>query len=473
MQSHRPIITVTLLTYLVVIINQPNDISAFQRNDFGCRTLRKKLSLQNKVTMKMSSNGKGKPIVFSQDLEKYVEVQNTSNKWVDLSVSKDELRPSATLTNGQCFNWIPVESLAPNDYIVNYVESKSTSPNKSAWGIHDAKEWIGCINESVFQIKETDSSTLFKILAGDINVNEAKYILHDYFQLDISLKKLYKSWSKDDNNRMARIATAIPGCRIIRQDPSQCLFSFICSSNNNIPRITQILSRFSEKYGNPIVDVPCRYIVDGEFERDSFKLHSFPKLHSFEDATEDDFRDLGFGYRAKYMVKTRDLLMERGGEDFLFSLREKSEDYVQDELIQFHGIGRKVADCVALFSLDQTSAIPVDVHVQHIACRDYNSTFIDSQRSLTPRVYKEIGDIFRERFSAYPGWAHSLLFVAELPSFRDALPEDILHEMEEWRVKESEMKAERKIKKNKKLLKEDSFKTPSPKRRKKMKQNRP
>ena len=35
-------------------------------------------------------------------------------------------------------------------------------------------------------------------------------------------------------------------------------------------------------------------------------------------------------------------------------------------LMQFHGVGRKVADCVALFSLDQHAVIPVDTHVWQV-----------------------------------------------------------------------------------------------------------
>lgn len=37
----------------------------------------------------------------------------------------------------------------------------------------------------------------------------------------------------------------------------------------------------------------------------------------------------------------------------------------------------QVADCVALFSLDQTASIPVDVHVWRIACRDYDSSLVE------------------------------------------------------------------------------------------------
>lgn len=34
----------------------------------------------------------------------------------------------------------------------------------------------------------------------------------------------------------------------------------------------------------------------------------------------------------------------------------------------------KVADCVALFSLDRKDIIPVDTHVWQIACRDFDQT---------------------------------------------------------------------------------------------------
>ena len=77
--------------------------------------------------------------------------------------------------------------------------------------------------------------------------------------------------------------------------------------------------------------------------------------------------------RAKYIIQTRDLLIECGGEDYLLSLRAKDSVTVQEELIKFSGIGRKVADCVALFSLDQAKAIPVVsvlLKAQPLKCRN-------------------------------------------------------------------------------------------------------
>lgn len=51
----------------------------------------------------------------------------------------------------------------------------------------------------------------------------------------------------------------------------------------------------------------------------------------------------------------------------------------------------QVADCVCLMSLDKFEALPVDTHVWQIAKRDYNFAASNSQKTLTDRVYKEIG----------------------------------------------------------------------------------
>lgn len=281
-----------------------------------------------------------------------------------------------------------------------------------------------------------------------------------YFQLEIQLSPLYKLWSTQDA-RLAKIAKSIPGVRIVRQDPHECLFSFICTSNNNIPRITKILSLFRERYGTLLLDLPTRTssssssIGDGS-ENDvlsTISLYSFPTLADLKNVTESELRTLGLGYRAKFVVETRDLLQECGGSDYLMTLRStKDATVVQDALIRFSGIGRKVADCVALFSLDQDDAIPVDVHVQHIASRDYDPSIFGEAKSITPTIYKRVGDLFRTRFTKKPGWAHSLLFCAELPSFRNVLPIDVVNEMDEWKKKEQkkaqEIKDEKKKKKN-------------------------
>ena len=66
-----------------------------------------------------------------------------------------------------------------------------------------------------------------------------------------------------------------------------------------------------------------------------------------------------------------------------------SRNHIQDVLLQLPGVGRKVADCISLFSLDQCSIIPIDTHVWSIVSRDYDTT-LKEHKSLTPTVYHKV-----------------------------------------------------------------------------------
>lgn len=348
------------------------------------------------------------------------------DEFQDLNVPPDELRPSTTLTTGQCFHWKAVT----NDDSSDASSGKSTS----AWGIHNAKEWIGTLRVSSVQsvvvvIRETPSTTLYRVLHSPPDL-DVQAFLREYFQLDEPLAPLYEKWSQQDE-RLGRIAKCIRGVRIIDQDPWECLASFICSSNNNIPRITKILSSIRSVYGHLLVPAGEHGIEE--------PIYSFPSLQTLrKKATDKDLRKkAGIGYRSKYILETMELLDSLGGEQYLHTIKEGVKSGmltpadVQEKMIQFSGCGRKVSDCVALFSLKQSEAIPVDVHVWNIACRDYDPEGeLRIVKSLTPTVYRQVEEIFRSKFTTKAGWAHSLLFVAELPSFRPVLPEDLVEEMD-------------------------------------------
>lgn len=341
----------------------------------------------------------------------------------DLCVTPAELRPSATLTTGQCFNWRVVDTSGSNEG-----ETESKVP-VSAWGSHDATEWVGTLRVSssgksvVLVIRETPNTTMYRVLEAPAGFNVENF-LHSYFQLDEKLVPLYREWS-DSCDRLSKIAPCIPGVRIVDQDPWECLVSFICSSNNNIPRIAKMLGAIRREYGEPMVTIGDEV------------LYSFPSLETvLQRANDDDLRTkCGLGYRSKYLLETMRILESLGGEPYLWELRSIEDPVVvQDKLVQFCGVGRKVADCVALFSLKQDNSIPVDVHVWNIARRDYDiERLLEKVKSLTPAAYQQVGDLFRDRFKTKSGWAHSLLFVAELPSFRPTLPDELILEMEKVR----------------------------------------
>jgi N-glycosylase/DNA lyase len=114
--------------------------------------------------------------------------------------------------------------------------------------------------------------------------------------------------------------------------------------------------------------------------------------------------------------------VELGGTEWLYKLRSlDSHEEIVQALLQLNGVGRKVADCVALFSLDQHDAIPVDTHVFQIAMREIDPTLAEA-KSLTPTVYHRIGSGFRQRYGSHAGWAHCILFAAELSVFNGQIP---------------------------------------------------
>lgn len=87
--------------------------------------------------------------------------------------------------------------------------------------------------------------------------------------------------------------------------------------------------------------------------------HPFPPPSALaEKGTSTKLRTMGFGYRAEFIEKTASMLLEEHGSDekiyeWLQSLRSVETAAARCELLKLMGVGRKVADCVLLMSLDK------------------------------------------------------------------------------------------------------------------------
>jgi N-glycosylase/DNA lyase len=92
---------------------------------------------------------------------------------------------------------------------------------------------------------------------------------------------------------MEEVTRLIPGVRVVRQEPLECLISFICSSNNNIGRITLMLDKLRTKYGKQIAEVKHGQEKEVKKELATLKIFSFPTLSELATATEDDLRQMG------------------------------------------------------------------------------------------------------------------------------------------------------------------------------------
>lgn len=177
-------------------------------------------------------------------------------------------------------------------------------------------------------------------------------------------------------------------------------FCFLCTPNNNLARIlkmTKALASYGPKFDN----------ADAQ---------RFPDIETIAAIPEQELRARGFGYRAATIPSIARQIVEKGGEHWLEALREQPYQQAHDALVEIKGIGPKLADCICLFALHHTEAVPVDTHLWQAAKRHY---FADWEGgSLTAQRYRAIGDHFRARFGDLAGWAHQYLFYDNLKNWR-------------------------------------------------------
>ena len=212
-------------------------------------------------------------------------------------------------------------------------------------------------------------------------------LVRDFLRLDDDLDDIYGHIGKDDRIRSA--IARYRGLRILRQDPWECLVSFICSANSNIPRINVNARDLSSSFGDPV-----------KAGRDV--AHSFPGPKALAEAGEQRMRTLGLGFHAKYVAATAQVVAD-GGLD-LFSLRETPYQQALETLTALPGVGDKIANCVLLFSLDKLEAFPVDVWIN----RALGEWYVDSTGNAI--ATKDMRPWAQDYFGAYAGYANQYLF---------------------------------------------------------------
>ncbi|CBZ37671.1 8-oxoguanine DNA glycosylase, putative [Leishmania donovani] len=294
-------------------------------------------------------------------------------------------------------------------------------------------------------------------------------MLSRYLSLDVDLDQLWQEWTDSPETRKHPLVEYLVGNRLhreflrsghgqrvcehdeaqanlyipirhVRQDLHSCLFSFLCSQNNNVTRITGMIYALSRTYGDHLCDVqlatgevqePRKSAADTrskvpqtQFQSDAaatrrdaiaspslrshssstnsaewLSVYSFPSLEQLAAATEDTLRNLGFGYRSKYIVEAVNFirtqlppqalqdkkavkgkmhspphLIQQHGACYrngfysaVLSHHNYHHQHQRDMLLLLPGVGRKVADCVALFALNRTHIVPVDTHMAQVA----------------------------------------------------------------------------------------------------------
>lgn len=252
--------------------------------------------------------------------------------------------------------------------------------------------WYGVVGDQLLKVRQNRAELNFE------NVDE-NFVCY-YFGLNDDLAQISKCIAKDDTIRLA--LRKFEGLRIVRQDPWECLISFICATYKSIAAIEQMLQKLSAKFGE-------RRVFDG------LEFSTFPSVERLAVASESGLRECGLGYRAKYVQATAKKIHEERID--LYSLKSLSYLEARNILLGFAGVGLKVADCVLLFSLEKLEAFPVDVWVKRVILNHYYDHFPEalvkkmrSHDSLTNSEYEKIGAFARTYFGRYAGYAQEYLY---------------------------------------------------------------
>ena len=236
---------------------------------------------------------------------------------MDLTLKNSNFDIRRTFLCGQCFRW-------------------SGDENGAFTGIAGGRR--------LTLTQQGDEVTLHGISEEDIPFWE------NYFDLGSDYSEYITALSADETLKKA--CASAPGIRILRQEPFETLISFIISQNNNIPRISGIIGRLCESFGE---DVGGGY--------------SFPTAERLSGIEPEDLAPLRAGFRARYICDA--VRRVNSGEVDLREIDELPLEAARERLKLITGVGDKVADCVLLFAFHKTDAFPKDVWVKRLMAQFY------------------------------------------------------------------------------------------------------
>lgn len=268
---------------------------------------------------------------------------------------------ACTLSCGQLFRWEP----------------------RDGW-------WRGIVRGRLIRVRQEEGVLEF-------DGCDAAFLRH-YFQLDLDLDAVLASVNRDPV-----IGAAIRrhrGLRLVRQEPWECLISYICAQNANIPFIKRMIKNLALAFGDPIPDPT------------GAPVHAFPAPGVLGAAPAQELAGCTLGYRGRYVLDTaRAVASDPGWED---EIRELGYEAARARLQEFRGVGPKVADCVLLFAFGMFEAFPVDVRIRRIMYGQYLQDAC-GKNPLSCREYETISRFARDYFGAYAGYAQEYLYADAAP----------------------------------------------------------
>ena len=263
---------------------------------------------------------------------------------------------AATLDSGQVFRWHQIEAT-----------------------------WHGVIGKN--HVRLTQAKTGIHAVAA-ASVNDWKF-LREFLQTETDLAAVLKTFPDDEPMRQA--IAACGGLRLLRQNPWECLASFILSSTKQIVQIRQIVALLCERFGERLAPQPP---VQNQL------FYSFPTPAAIAAVTEADLRACKMGFRAPSLHAAARQIAD--GSFDLEKIRALNYSEARAELMKLRGVGGKIADCVLLFGYGFDSAFPVDVWIE----RALQQLYFPRRRASEKRLRR----FAATHFGPHAGYAQQYLF---------------------------------------------------------------
>lgn len=252
---------------------------------------------------------------------------------------------------------------------------------------NDVCAYTGVVRGKVLRVRQEGECL---ILEGPTD-EDSVAMTRDYFALDVDLGEIERRLREID----PALGTAIdfaPGIRLLRQDPWEAMVTFIISARNSIPLIRRSVELLAEKYGDPIPEGRNGDACEAYF--------AFPSPEMLAGADIEGLLQCRTGFKAPYISEAAERIAS--GEFDLAGVGDLEYAEAKSRLMEFRGIGNKVADCILLFAFGFYGAFPIDVWVTRIM----RYFFFDSKK-VPLRVISEFA---HEKFGDLAGYAQQYLF---------------------------------------------------------------
>jgi len=233
-------------------------------------------------------------------------------------------------------------------------------------------KWEGVLNNKIVTLQQT-------VDGFECEGTSNKKMMLDYFRSDDDLDTIYKDISVADPY-IAELVSKCSGLRILKQDPWECIATYLLATNANVKRI------------HMMVESVCR-----EFGKDLRGRFSFPTPQEIVEGT-GNICSCKLGYREGRFLE----LAQRVycGDIEPNDLCKMNYEDCRKTLLSISGIGNKVADCIALFAYGHMESFPIDARIEKILNEKYNIT----------GNYAKLTEFTRSKFGKYSGYAQEFLY---------------------------------------------------------------